>query len=182
MRAVILACVCTLPLAACNNGPDIQEENASVAEVANKVADAGGATQFVRPGRWESTVTIEEMSIPGMPAEAAAQIGGMQGQEQTSVSCLTEAEAKRPKEDFFAGNNKSCRYDRFTMADGKIDAVMQCANEGGTQTMTMRGNYSPTTYNMTMAMQGDGAAVAGMAMKMRVEARHRGQCTGDEAA
>ncbi|QNN68177.1 DUF3617 domain-containing protein [Sphingomonas lutea] len=182
MKAAIFACSTALALTACDKGPEIREENASVAEVANKVADAGGATNFVRPGRWESTVTIEEMSIPGMPAEASREMRGMQGQEQTSVSCLTEAEAKRPREDFFAGNNKSCRYDRFTMADGKIDAVMKCSNEGGTQTMTMQGNYSPTTYNMTMTMQGEGAASAGMAMKMRVDARHRGQCTGDEGA
>ena len=180
MKAAMLICAGTMLLVACNKGPEVHEENASVAEVANKVAEAGGASQFVRPGRWESTVTIEEMSIPGMPAEASRDMVGMQGQEQTSVSCLTEEEAKRPKEDFFAGNNKSCRYDRFTMANGKIDAVMKCSNEGGTQIMSMQGNYSPTTYDMRMSMKGDGKAVAGMAMKMRVEARHRGQCTGDE--
>ena len=41
-------------------------------------------------------------------------------------SCLTPEEAKRPKEDFFAGAAKNCRYERFDMGSGKIDAVMKC--------------------------------------------------------
>ena len=61
MKAAMLICAGTMLLAACNKGPEVHEENASVAEVANKVAEAGGASQFVRPGRWESTVTIEEI-------------------------------------------------------------------------------------------------------------------------
>jgi hypothetical protein len=122
------------------------------------------------------------MKIPGMSAEATRQMTGLQSRVQTSFSCLSEEDVKRPKEDFFTGENKNCRYDRFTMADGKIDAVMKCTEEGSTHTMTMQGNYSPTTYNMQMSMQGEGEGAAGMAMKMRVDARHQGQCTGKEAA
>ena len=182
MRAILLGCACTVALAACSKGPEVHEKNASVAEVANKVADAGGAASFVRPGRWESTVTIEEMTIPGMSKEMADNMPGFERRQQTSSSCLTEEEAKRPKEDFFAGANKNCRYDRFTMADGKIDAVMKCTEQGATHTMTMQGSYSPTTYNMHMSMEGAGQGAAGMSMKMRVDAKHAGQCTGKEDA
>ena len=179
-----LACLifCALPLAACNQGPEVREENASVNEIEKKVADAGGVTSFVRPGRWESKVTIEEMRIPGMSPEAASQMPSFEGRVQTSFNCLSEEDAKRPKEDFFTGENKNCRYDRFTMADGKIDAVMKCTEQGVTHTMTMQGSYSPTTYNMRMSMQGEGEGAAGMAMKMRVDAKHTGQCTGEEGA
>lgn len=182
MKTLICLIACALPLTACNQGPEVREENASVAEVEKKVADAGGAAGFVRPGRWESKVTIEEMAIPGMSAEASRQMAGLQGQVQTSFSCLSEEDVKRPKEDFFTGENKNCRYDRFTMADGKIDAVMKCTDERASHTMTMQGSYSPTTYNMRMSMQGEGAGAAGMAMKMRVDAKHAGQCTGEEGA
>ena len=41
-------------LAACNNDPEVSAKNASVEEVADKVADAGGTGNFVRPGKWES--------------------------------------------------------------------------------------------------------------------------------
>lgn len=182
MRAILLAGACGLALTACNQGPEVREENASVAEVAKEVADAGGAASFVRPGRWESKVTIEEMKIPGMSPEAASQMPSFEGRVQTSLNCLSEEEAKRPKEDFFTGENKNCRYDRFTMAGGKIDAVMKCTQNGGTHTMTMQGSYSPTTYNMRMSMQGEGEGAAGIAMKMRVDAKHTGQCTGEEDA
>ena len=180
MKAATLACASALALAACNQGPEVREENASIAEVERKMADAGGPASFVRPGRWESKVTIEEMTIPGMSAEESRQMTGLESQDRISFSCLSEEDVKRPKEDFFTGENKNCRYDRFTMADGKIDAVMKCTEEGATHTMSMQGSYSPTTYNMRMSMQGAGAGAAGMAMKMRVDAKHIGQCTGDE--
>lgn len=180
MRRIWIACAPAIALAACNQGPEVREENASVAEVQKEVAEAGGAAGFVRPGRWESQVTIEEMKIPGMSAEAANQMPNFEGRVQTSVNCLSEEDVKRPKEDFFTGDNKNCRYDRFTMADGKIDAVMKCTDQGATQTMTMQGSYSPTTYNMRMSMVGSGEGAVGMSMKMRVDAKHAGQCTGKE--
>ncbi len=181
MKRAALLIACALPLAGCDSSPEVSERNASVAEVANKVADAGGS--FVRPGRWESKVTFEEMSMPGMPAEMASQMKGFTGRVETQHSCLTPEEAKRPKEDFFAGENKNCRYDRFDMGGGKIDAVMKCADEGATHTMTMAGQYTPDTYAMRMTMNaagGDGPE-AGMSMKMRVDARRVGECTGDES-
>ena len=180
MKAALFVCASALALAACNQGAEVREENASVAEVQKEVAEAGGAAGFVRPGRWESKVTIEEMKIPGMSQDMANQMPNFEGRVETSVNCLSEADVQRPKEDFFTGDNKNCRYDRFTMADGKIDAVMKCANQGSTHTMTMQGSYSPTTYNMRMSMQGAGEGAAGMSMKMRVDAKHAGQCTGKE--
>lgn len=182
MKLMWMACASALTLAACDRGPEVHEENASVAKVEKKIADAGGAGSFVLPGRWESKVTIEEMTIPGMSADMSSQMKSFNGRIETDVSCLSEEEARRPKEDFFAGENKNCRYDRFTMAGGKIDAVMKCTAEGATQTMTMQGSYSPNTYNMQMTMQGGGENVAGMSMKMRVDAKRVGQCTGKEDA
>ena len=180
MKTRILLIACTLPLGACNRSPQVHEDNASVAEVQNKVAAATAGDSFVRPGRWESKVTIEEMTIPGMTGDMAKQ---MNGHVQVNASCLTEAEARRPKEDFFAGENKNCRYDHFDMAGGKIDAVMQCADGGTTHTMTMTGGYTPDTYNMRMAMQAEGGDPAGaaMTMKMRVDAKRVGDCTGKES-
>ena len=45
---------CALPLAACNNSPQVHEENASVEEVQKGIAEAGGTDSFVRPGLCES--------------------------------------------------------------------------------------------------------------------------------
>lgn len=181
--AIHVAAAIALPLAACSNEPQVTAENASVEEVAGKVRNAGGSDLFVRPGKWESKITVEEMSMPGMPAEMAAQMKSFAGRVETRQSCLSEEQAKRPKEDFFAGKDKSCRYDHFKMGGGEIDATMNCSVGGVEQVMTMKGNYSPESYRMRMEMSsgaGPGPA-GGMTMKMRVDARRIGECEAQKA-
>jgi hypothetical protein len=178
MRCTTLFLACTLPLTACNNGPQIRADNASVEDVAEQVADAGGSEVFVRPGKWESRVHIEKFDLPGAPPEAKTAMRGMHDKAMVSESCLTPEEAKRPKEDFFAGKNKNCRYDHFTMGNGKIDAVMKCTGEGLAQTMAMKGTYSPDAYQMRMSMKADAGVgpPGGMTMTMRVDAKRVGEC------
>ena len=52
---------------ACDSSPKVKADNAKPSEVAQKVRDAVGDKTFVRPGKWLSTVTIQEMTIPGVP-------------------------------------------------------------------------------------------------------------------
>ena len=183
--ALLIACAAALPLAACKKSGEVDAKNATASEVAKKVQEAGADGTFVNPGLWESKVTIDEMTMPGMPAGAAAQMKGLTGQVQTHKSCLTPDEVKRPKEGFFTGDDKNCRYDHFTMGGGKIDAQMTCqAREKGdaVMKMTMAGTYSGDSYHMEMGMSSDAGDTLGkgMAMKMRVDAQRVGQCSGDE--
>lgn len=188
MKTAVLTFACVLALAACNKSPEIHETNASVAEVASKVREASAQESFVQPGKWQSKVTIDEMQIPGMPAEMAQRMKQQMAQYQAHSfeTCLTKAEVKKPKEDFFTGKDDQCRYDHFTMAGGKIDAVMRCdrGNEGGSQIMELAGTYAPETYAMKMSMIHEGGAGhdAGMTMKMHVDARRIGDCTKAEEA
>ena len=169
---------CALTLAACGREGEVDARNASAEEVAEQVAEAGGSEIFVRPGKWESRVQIEEFDLPGAPAEAKTAMRSMHEKAMVSESCLTPEQAKRPKEDFFAGKDKNCRYDHFTMSDGKIDAAMKCTGEGMAQTMTMQGSYSPDAYQMRMSMKADAGAgpPGGMTMTMRVDAKRVGEC------
>ena len=170
--AVVIACL--LPLAACNKGPQINEKNASVEEVANKVQAAAGGQGFVDPGKWDTKVSVLDVDIPGMPAEMAAQMN--------FTSCLTEEDVKRPKEDFFAGSNKDCRYDHFTMSGGKIDAALRCEGkpEGGAMNMTINGTYSRDSYEATMAMDVAGGREGGMKIRSHSESHRVGQCSAAE--
>ena len=79
MKAVLLI-ACILPVAACNRGPQVNEKNASVEEVAQKVRESTGDQAFVRPGLWESKVTIEKFDVPGMPPEMAQRMKTMMAQ------------------------------------------------------------------------------------------------------
>jgi len=178
MRLAVIV-TCTAALAACGREPEVDARNASAEDVAEQVADAsGGSEAFVRPGKWESRVQIEEFDLPGAPAEAKTAMRSMYDRAMVSESCLTPENAKRPKEDFFAGKDKNCRYDHFTMGDGKIDAAMKCTGEGMAQTMTMQGSYSPDAYQMRMSMKADAGAgpPGGMTMTMRVDAKRVGEC------
>ena len=177
-RAMILLGI-VLPLAACGSKPTVNEKNASVEEVANKVREVSQKEGFIRPGSWQSTVKIDQMDMPGMPPQVAEQMKKMVAETHTTNSCLTPEEAKKPKENFFSGN-ENCRYDHFTMGGGKIDAEMRCDQGGGSQVMQMTGTYSPDSYKMHMTSKG-GAAGHSITMQMSVDARRVGECTGKES-
>ena len=103
MKAPLLASMFTL--AACGSGAQVEAENASVAEVQAKIKDATGAPEMLTPDRWESTVRIEKVDVPGMPPELAERMQkAMAG--RTSASCLTPEEAKKPAAEFFAGKGR----------------------------------------------------------------------------
>lgn len=170
-------------LAACNRSPEIDERNASVEEVAQKVREAGN-DNLITPGKWQTRVTVQDMTIPGMPPGMQGKMKQMLAQQQNIVaeSCLTPEDAKRPGGKFFTGKESSnCRYERFTMSGGKVDAVMRCAGgQGGAMVMTMNGTYTPTesTTNMDMEVSGPEGM---MKMKAVTENRRIGDCTGNEA-
>lgn len=181
MNRLFLFAALAMQLAGCGSKPSVDEQNASVEEVTEKVREASKDQGLVRPGKWVSTVTIEEMAMPGMPPQAAEQMKKMVAQTHTGESCLTPEEAKEPKGGFFGGND-SCRYDHFTMRGGKIDAEMRCEQQGATQVMQMTGTYSPNAYQMRMKSRVEGGpAGQGMSMQMKVEAKRVGECTATQS-
>ena len=183
MRHLIIG-ACVVAIAGCNK-PQVDEKNASVEQVAKAVRESGvGKDIFLRAGQWKVTSTMEEMSIPGMPAEAQAEMKRVMGQHQNiSVEyCLTPEEAKKPRGKFFTGKDEGqCRYDHFTMGGGKIDAQMRCDNKPGAMTMAMIGTYSADSYATQVTMNMQGGPQGGMTMKMRSEAKRIGECQPKKA-
>ena len=179
---------CLMPLAflaGCDSSPTVEARNASVAEVAQQVRDAGGADEYLRPGKWLAKATLEELSAPGMPAGIAENMKVSMASKPGTEKCMTKRDVKKPDADFFGGNNDNCRYDHFKMGDGKIDAKMRCTAGGGTQLMTMAGTYGPDQYQMRMTTQIDpgkaAAAIGAMTMKLQVEGKRIGDCDAGDA-
>ncbi len=168
-------------LAACDSGPTVEEKNASVADVAEAVADARSELKFM-PGRWESNVTLLSMEAPGMPAGVAEAMKGTLGKAQRSATCLTKEQAEKPAADFFAKDAKDCTYDHFTMGGGKIDAKMKCGRDGHAIAMAMTGAYDSDSYDMTMNTTVNSGGAGPMTMKMKVASSHAGACRGNEDA
>lgn len=173
-----------LCVTACNKQPDIQLKNASAQEVATKVRAAAASETLIRPGEWQSNTNVTEVSMPGLPPQMQAQMKKVMTAQQVHSfkSCVTEADVKRPKEDFFAGKNNQCRYDHFTMTGGKIDAAMRCTNEGRDETMKLRGTYSAESYEMDMEMNASGGGPEGtMSMKSHTVSHRIGECTAKDS-
>lgn len=174
-----------LLLGACGGSKTVTADNASTAEVAQKVKEAGGAENFISPGHWKMTMTIEDMAMPSMPPEVAARMKGSLGKPRVIENCVTPEQAKKPKEDFFAGKDAAnCRYEHFAMGNGLINMVMHCGEgKGMQQTVKMDGTYSAEAYHMTInssAQGGGNAPAGGMSMKATMDAKRTGICTGKE--
>lgn len=180
MKSLFLVATTGLALAACDNSPKVDLNNATGNQVAQAVQKSGvmAGDTMVEPGLWESKVTINEMNIPGMPAEYAGKMKQSMAERQQVMSrhCLTKEDVKKPKEGFFAGEDKSCHYAHFTMGGGKIDIQMVCSREGANQMTNMAGSYTPTSYAMDMSSSASGGAEAGMTMKMHVDSKRVGEC------
>ena len=181
----MIGTIAFIALAGCSGEQEggVEARNASVEDVANQVREAGTEEGFISPGKWVSTVKFKEMTAPGMPEQAVEQVRQMMGEGRKYESCLTEEEAQKPGEDFFAQNNDQCRYEHFTMRGGKIDAQMRCSQGEATQVMEMEGSYSPDSYEMRLTTRFEDAPepASGMRLQMRVDAQRVGQCDGTEA-
>jgi len=180
--AAIIACAAAL--AACNKGPEVHERNASVQQVANAVDRSAAVSDLrLKAGEWKVDATLEEMNMPGLPAEAQSRMKQMMSERgNTSYQyCLTAEQAAKPSGKFFNRQaDRNCRYDRFNMGGGKIDAVMRCAAPAGSMSMTIDGTYSPDSYSTHVSMNMQGGQ--SMTMKMRSEAHRIGECTPEDAA
>jgi hypothetical protein len=180
MRAPILpliALAAALALAGCGSEKAVTATDASVSDVAKRVADSG---MKFNPGRWESTMKFEKLEMEGLPPEAKEMMSKMLGKDRTFASCLTKEEAEKPEAKFFGQADERCKYDTFTMGGGKIDAKMTCKSEQGAQAVNMAGTYTPDAYQMTMSINGQGPEGKAMSMQMSMAAKHNGECTGKE--
>lgn len=174
---VILPLVAGLALAGCNNSDTVKAENESVASVANKVAASN-----IRPlpGRWETTVKMGKVEMTGMPAGAADAMGKRAGSGDPMATCLTPADAEKMDGSQFRNASKDCKYDNFSMADGKVEGVMTCKSGGQTQRVSMNGTYAPQAYDLALSTQMEIQPGKTMTTEMNVSSRRAGDCNGTE--
>jgi hypothetical protein len=164
-----------LALAGCHSSPSVDARNATPEEVAKKVETSG---LRLDPGRWEATAEVDKFDMPGMTPQMRDTISkGMK--KTTFASCLTPEEAAKPNAGFFQSKNTACKFDTFTMADGKIDAKMTCNDHDTKQTMIMSGTYSANSYNMHMDMNGSSPGGT-MSMAVNTSAKRVSACKGNE--
>ncbi|MDE8650184.1 DUF3617 domain-containing protein [Novosphingobium album (ex Liu et al. 2023)] len=153
---------------------------APASETAESVAAKVAAARIEpRPGRWEVSMQIRDIDIPGLPPEMKDMMKGRMSVMHNTATCLTAQEAARPRTGFFKPGNDDCTYQHFDMAGGRVDAAMTCEDRGMTQTMRMSGTYGEESYDI--AIESDGRIEGRpMSMDMVIRSRRVGECTGKE--
>ena len=128
------------------------------------------------------------MNSPGMPPEMQAAMKARVGEPRTVEACLTPEQVDNP-ERMIGAVPDSCRYQRYTMGNGKMDGKMRCESNGMVQEMRVAGTYSKDQYSLTIDNKttAPAGAVAGqpagtMSMKMKVESRRLGECDAKQPA
>jgi len=177
LAAATLIAAGSFAITGCGSKDSVHAENESAESVAAKVDEAGVKP---KPGQWQSTMKIEKLDIPNLPAEAKAAMQQQLGATQSFASCLTPEQAAKPSAEFFQGKKSGCTYEKFTMEGGKIDAVMACAAGGQTQKMTMSGAYGAEAYDIRISANGEMQPGMPMAMTMAISSKRTGECTGKE--
>jgi hypothetical protein len=176
--ALPLVLCAALALSACGKKDSVVAENESVESVAKKVA---ASDIKPAPGRWETTVTLGKMEMAGVPESAAKAMSQQQGTHSGMATCLTPADAAKMQDGgMFQQSPGDCKYDRFSMAGGRIEGVMSCAQGGQKVAMTMSGTYSASAYDIAMTTQTDAGGGRTMKMSMDVKSQRTGECNGTE--
>ncbi|HYE26634.1 MAG TPA: DUF3617 domain-containing protein [Allosphingosinicella sp.] len=152
----------------------------------NEGAAGGGggsaAGVSLQPGEWEMKTEVVNVTAEGLPPGMAE--GMKQSAAATTRTCMTPEEAKGPKGDLFTGDKSgSCKSEAFSWSGGKISGKTTCSDSAGTgQTvMTMDGQYSPQSIDMTIKSE---TSVAGreVAMEMRMSGKRVGECPASSNA
>lgn len=170
----------TLLLAACGKGGDnLSLHNASVDQVA-----ATQAVDKLQPGEWEVTAEVVKQETTG-GSSALGQPPKLP--PSTAKICITPEQASRPEAMFaskgFDQFRKSCVYDRFDMAGGKMSADMHCdLGAGGPKVKTSTsGTFSAS--DMTTEGNTEVSMPGGMTMKTetKMTAHRVGECQPGDA-
>lgn len=167
-RITIVALAGAVLLAGCSGGNADADGNGEVS-VKEAAKAAKGEMPRPQPGLYKTTVTMTGLEIPGLPADMEGHGAGM---TTTVEDCLTEDEVGKGFEELVKqGQDGDCTYDRFNVADGKIDAVMVCKSQGRSARMEMTGTTTSTSADLSakMAMEFDGAGKGTMTFTTKHE-------------
>jgi len=161
-----------------------QEASASGGEAAGGNVASGMAAAAVIPdaGLYEIKMDLIDMSMPGMPAGMAEQMKKSMATARVTKSCLTEADrADAVKKMTKGAENGACKYTKYDVIGGKVDARMECdMGDRGTGTYTMTGTITRQGVDMTMQSDQKSPQMpgGGMSMKMHLTSTRVGDCKG----
>lgn len=135
-----------------------------------------------KPGLYSQSMTISKFEIPGAPPEVAEAMRGAMAKAQEHQICLTSEMTEQGYREMFdkVGGKGECKYDRFDVSGGRLDAVLKCANAAeGQATITLSGTVSEegSDVNVAMDQQGGQAPMANTKIAMHLVTKRIGDCS-----
>lgn len=173
LTIVPLACIA---LAACNQA-SVSLTNASPEEVA-KAAKASGAKVEMQPGQWQTKIEILKMDMPGMenlPPQYAEKMKTELMKPRTIESCMTPEDVKDRQSKIFTGGDSKCKFEKYEMSGGSIDAVMACPGPQGDMKMKMKGSFNGDTFTVNQEMDMKGPT-GNAHSEARITGKRIGEC------
>lgn len=165
---VVAICLVALPLAGCSKAENGDPASGAASTAAADPATAVQAAVFqFQPGQYRSTVSIDKIEIPGLPAGAGERMKAMMEKSRSIEYCLSAEDAAKGtdamKEHMAKGK---CRFERFEASGGTVNSEMVCeGGQGASLRTTSSGTYTPTGA----VVKGRGEMVGPAGRSMRIE-------------
>lgn len=143
-----------------------------------------------KPGKWQSTVTLESIELSGVPAGSEEQMEKMKESVKRSIErsgtrprCVTAEQAAN--EDVSQVMTKvmggQCEFTKEEVGDGKIDVVGTCKMSGQEMDVTMVGTLAQEKIEITTTLTSEAKTSGiivnpGMNMVVKTDVTHVGDC------
>jgi hypothetical protein len=182
-RLALAAAVSIVALSACSGG-EKKSDSTAASSPAEAAAQVAASEIKLQPGEYESTMKVLEFAMPGMPAGQSDRMKAVMGGEMEKPHryCFTpEQAAEGPKQLVERMQSGDCKMSDFKSSADSVSGTMQCSFNGrGSSTTHFTGTYRADGSTMTMEsdQQMPGMAGKGMHMKMQVDTRRVGECSG----
>ncbi len=129
-----------------------------------------------KPGQYTQSMKITKFEMADAPPEMAKQMQATLGQQQATSFCLTDQMADEGYQEMFreVSRDGQCKYDRFNVSGGTLDAVMKCDSPAeGQGTIKLNGKVSSEGSDITVEIDSTnsestlGRTVIGMKMSTK---------------
>ena len=193
-----IAAVAALLLAGCNsqggagNGAAATQPGANGVAMATNAPATPAAPDRMRPGRWEMTVRVASVEMPGAPPEVQAQLRARPlPPAQVQASCVTPEEAANPvgsfQRELTQGQaNLACDVGERAFGGGRIRIALSCQTPDGQtqQRLAMVGSFTDSSVQAAISVDSSTPGADGQPQAVRAQStftgRRVGECTGTE--
>lgn len=182
MNRLYFVTVAFLVLSSCSDDSADSNGDGTVSRQERGAEMASDSFIVMKPGRWETTFTFTNIDVPTLGQKQKQQIMSEMAKGASSVSCLSEKEAKKPGADFFGGQGaEDCKYRTFDMSGQNARLSLTCGMEGmGSVDIELTGAMDESKFDFDSNVAMRLPIIGKVKMQGTATGRYAGVCKGDE--